>query len=156
MFAQKNAVTRRFAGQKLGVRVNELLTATLKYKLLSDAAALKRMVSNQTALLPKYSAYLAALFDALIIKFNGVQRQKAVEDSLFNDIATLPTQQPYYPKNLTRFLPPKIGKGTRFIITLPMDSANKQTAGVAEPAPFARDRQRPAHAASTACCKPAT
>ena len=81
---------------ELGVRVNELLTETLKYNLLSDPTALKRIESNLTdvtALLPKYPAYLATPVDALIIKFNGVQRQKAVEDSLLNEIANLPTQQ---------------------------------------------------------------
>ena len=141
VFAQKNAITKRFAEQnrilresllfvtdesadllallrvqqrdalqekggkglqtvadlsELGVRVNELLTETLKYNLLSDPSALKRIESNLadvTALLPKYPAYLAMPVDALIIKFNGVQRQKAVEDSLLNEIATLPTQQ---------------------------------------------------------------
>lgn len=141
VFAQKNAITKRFAEQnrilresllfvtdesadllallrvqqrdallekggkglqtvadlsELGVRVNELLTETLKYNLLSDPSALTRIESNLadvTALLPKYPAYLAAPVDALIIKFNGVQRQKAVEDSLLNEIATLPTQQ---------------------------------------------------------------
>ena len=80
---------------ELGVRVNELLTETLKYNLLSDPSALKRIDSNLsdvTALLPKYPDYLAAPIDALIIKFNGVQRIKAVEDSLLNEIDTLPTQ----------------------------------------------------------------
>ncbi len=141
VFAQKNAITKRFAEQnrilresllfvidesadllallrvqqrdalqekggkglqtvadlsELGVRINELLTETLKYNLLSDPSALKRIESNLgdvTTLLPKYPSYLAAPVDALIIKFNGVQRQKAVEDSLLNEIATLPTQQ---------------------------------------------------------------
>ena len=81
---------------ELGVRFNELLTETLKYNLLSDPLALKRIESNLadvTVQLPKYPAYLAAPIDALIIKFNGVQRIKAVEDSLLNEIATLPTQQ---------------------------------------------------------------
>ena len=81
---------------ELGVRFNELLTETLKYNLLSDPLALKRIESNLadvTTLLPKYPAYLAPPIEALVIKFNGVQRIKAVEDSLLNDIATLPSQQ---------------------------------------------------------------
>ncbi|MBC7609141.1 MAG: hypothetical protein H7228_06115 [Polaromonas sp.] len=80
---------------ELGVRVNELLTETLKYNLLSDPAALKRIESNLsdvTLLLPKYPGYLAASVEALTGKFYGVQKQKAVEDSLINEIATLPTQ----------------------------------------------------------------
>jgi hypothetical protein len=75
---------------ELGVRVNELLTETLKYNLLSDPSALKRIESNLTdltTLLPKYPDYLAKPVEALIAKFNGVQRIKAVEDSLLNDPA---------------------------------------------------------------------
>ncbi|MGB4117884.1 MAG: ATP-binding protein [Polaromonas sp.] len=81
---------------ELGVRVNELLTETLKYNLLSDPSAVKRIESNLTdvtALLPMYPPYLAAPVEALMAKFNGVQRIKAVEDGLLNEIATLPTQQ---------------------------------------------------------------
>ncbi len=81
---------------ELGVRINELLTETLKYNLLSDPSALKRIESNLTdvtALLPKYPDYLAKPVEALTARFNGVQRIKAVEDGLLNEIATLPTQQ---------------------------------------------------------------
>ncbi|MBI2770974.1 MAG: hypothetical protein HYX47_15225 [Burkholderiales bacterium] len=81
---------------ELGVRVNELLTETLKYNLLSDAAAVKRIESNLKDLaemLPQYPPHLAAPVQALTEKFHGVQRIKAVEDGLLNEIGALPTQQ---------------------------------------------------------------
>ncbi|MEO8387979.1 DAHL domain-containing protein [Polaromonas sp.] len=81
---------------ELGSRVNELLTETLKYNLLSDPAALKRIQSNLDdldGLLPQYPAELTKPLEALIAKFHGVQRQKAVEDNLLNEMAALPTQQ---------------------------------------------------------------
>ena len=81
---------------ELGSRVNELLTETLKYNLLSDPAALKRIQSNLDdlgGLLPQYPAELATPLETLIAKFHGVQRQKAVEDNLLNEMAALPTQQ---------------------------------------------------------------
>ncbi len=141
VFAQKEAVTRRFAEQnrilresllfvtdesadllallrvqqrdaaqaksakgtpsleslsELSVRINELLTETLKYNLLSDASALKRIESNLSGLasvLTQYPPYLAGPTETLLAKFNGVQRQKAVEDQLLNEIGALPTQQ---------------------------------------------------------------
>jgi len=80
----------------LGVRINELLTETLKYNLLTDPAALKRIESNLadlTGLLPQYPEYLAAPVTTLTGKFHGVQRQKAVEDELLNEMAALPVQQ---------------------------------------------------------------
>jgi two-component system NtrC family sensor kinase len=80
---------------ELGSRVNELLTETLKYNLLSDPAALKRIQSNLDdldGLLPQYPAELAKPVEGLIAKFNGVQRQKMVEDTLLNDMAAIPTQ----------------------------------------------------------------
>ena len=81
---------------ELGSRVNELLTETLKYNLLSDPAALKRIQSNLDdlgGLLPQYPVELTTPLEPLIGKFHGVQRQKAVEDNLLNEMAALPTQQ---------------------------------------------------------------
>ncbi len=91
------AATQKMASlSELGNRVNELLTETLKYNLLSDPAALKRIQSNLDdldGLLPQYPAELTKPLEALIAKFHGVQRQKAVEDNLLNEMAALPTQQ---------------------------------------------------------------
>lgn len=61
---------------ELGVRINELLTETLKYNLLNDPAALKRIESNLSVvklLLSKYPVYLAAPVEALTGKFYAVQ-----------------------------------------------------------------------------------
>lgn len=81
---------------ELGVRINELLTETLKYNLLTETGALGRIESNLKdlgELLPQYPPSLAAPVQALTEKFHGVQRIKAVEDNLLNDIGALPTQQ---------------------------------------------------------------
>lgn len=81
---------------ELGVRINELLTETLKYNLLTETGALGRIESNLKdlgELLPQYPASLAAPVQALTEKFHGVQRIKAVEDNLLNEIGALPTQQ---------------------------------------------------------------
>lgn len=81
---------------ELGVRINELLTETLKYNLLTENGALGRIESNLKdlgELLPQYPVSLAAPVQALTEKFHGVQRIKAVEDNLLNEIGALPTQQ---------------------------------------------------------------
>ncbi|MBC5767361.1 DAHL domain-containing protein [Ramlibacter albus] len=81
---------------ELGVRINELLTETLKYNLLTEGGALKRIESNLgdlSALLPQYPAHVAGPVQQLIEKFHGVQRIKAVEDQLLGEIAALPTKQ---------------------------------------------------------------
>lgn len=81
---------------ELGQRINELLTETLKYNLLSEAGALGRIDSNLKdlgELLPQYPSSLATPVEALTAKFYGVQRIKAVEDNLLNEIGALPTQQ---------------------------------------------------------------
>lgn len=81
---------------ELGVRVNELLTETLKYNLLSDPDAVQRIESKLTGLteqLPQYPGDLSAPVAALIEKFRGVQKQKAAADILLNDMAALPKQQ---------------------------------------------------------------
>ena len=78
------------------MRINELLTETLKYNLLTEAGALGRIDSNLKdlgELLPQYPTSLAAPVQALTEKFYGVQRIKAVEDNLLNEIGALPTQQ---------------------------------------------------------------
>ncbi|MFM9880589.1 MAG: ATP-binding protein [Burkholderiaceae bacterium] len=81
---------------ELEVRVNELLTETLKYNLLSDPAALTRINSNLADLeqqLPQYPGYLIEPLEKLMAQFYGVQRQKSVEDALLNEMAALPIQQ---------------------------------------------------------------
>ncbi len=80
----------------LGLRINELLTETLKYNLLSDTAALPRIDSSLNDLTAKVSTYpanLAPIVAALIDKFRTVQKQKAVEDTILNEIAALPMQK---------------------------------------------------------------
>jgi signal transduction histidine kinase len=96
--AQRNAkATQSLTSlSELGVRINELLTETLKYNLLSDAGALARISSNiadLSATLDKYPDDLATPVQALIEKFKGVQEQKAIADGLLNEIGALPTQQ---------------------------------------------------------------
>lgn len=100
---QRDALNEKVQNRKsiesvaeLGVRINELLTETLKYNLLTEAGALGRIDSNLKdlgELLPQYPAALAAPVQALTEKFYGVQRIKAVEDNLLNEIGALPTQQ---------------------------------------------------------------
>lgn len=80
---------------ELGVRVNELLTETLKYNLLSDPAALKRINANLADLeqvLGQYPPELEKPLEKLIAQFNAVHRQKTVEDNLLSDITGLPIQ----------------------------------------------------------------
>jgi two-component system, NtrC family, sensor kinase len=80
---------------ELGVRMNELLTETLKYNLLSDPAALKRINANLADLeqgLAQYPSDLAQPLEKLIAQFNAVHRQKTVEDNLLGDITGLPIQ----------------------------------------------------------------
>lgn len=97
VFAQKSVKDKKSLEfvSELGVRINELLTETLKYNLLTDAMALKRIESNLNglaALSPEYPDFLAEPLKALTAQFLEVQRQKAIEDSLLNEIAALPTQ----------------------------------------------------------------
>lgn len=80
---------------ELGVRVNELLTETLKYNLLSDPSALKRINTNLADLeqgLAQYPADLAQPLEQLIAQFHGVHRQKTVEDNLLSELTGLPIQ----------------------------------------------------------------
>ena len=131
---------------ELSVRFNELLTETLKYNLLSDPLALKRIESNLadvTTLLPKYPAYLATPIEALIIKFNGVQRIKAVEDSLLNDIATLPSRQRMADTEKALVANRQVlQNSTDFYRTLLI----VYSAALLALIPLSCDRQRPAHA----------
>jgi two-component system, NtrC family, sensor kinase len=79
----------------LGLRINELLTETLKYNLLSDAAALPRIDASLADLSERaagYSGDIAPTVRALIEKFQSVKKQKAVEDGILNEIAALPIQ----------------------------------------------------------------
>jgi two-component system, NtrC family, sensor kinase len=79
----------------LGLRINELLTETLKYNLLSDAAALPRIDASLGDLSERaasYSSDIAPTVRALIEKFQSVKKQKAVEDGILNEIAALPIQ----------------------------------------------------------------
>lgn len=79
----------------LGLRINELLTETLKYNLLSDTAALPRIEASLNDLTEKKAAYptdVTATVTALIEKFRTVKKQKAVEDALLNEIAALPVE----------------------------------------------------------------
>ena len=80
----------------LGLRINELLTETLKYNLLSDASALPRIDSSLNDLTERAasaSGDVGPTVSALIEKFRSVQKQKAIEDGILNEIAALPTQQ---------------------------------------------------------------
>ena len=80
----------------LGLRINELLTETLKYNLLNDASALPRIDSSLNDLGGKVAASpgdVGPTVTALIEKFRSVQKQKAIEDGILNEIAALPTQQ---------------------------------------------------------------
>jgi two-component system, NtrC family, sensor kinase len=97
---QTEAVQRKVTKQAetlgtLGLRINELLTETLKYNLLSDAAALPRIDASLGDLSERaanYSADIAPTVRALIEKFQSVKQQKAVEDGILNEIAALPIQ----------------------------------------------------------------
>jgi two-component system, NtrC family, sensor kinase len=80
----------------LGLRINELLTETLKYNLLSDTAALPRIESSLADLTTRratFPADLAPTISGLIEKFRSVQNQKAVEDGILNEIAALPMRE---------------------------------------------------------------
>jgi signal transduction histidine kinase len=80
----------------LGLRINELLTETLKYNLLSDTAALPRIESSLADLTSRSASFppdLAPTISALIEKFRSVQKQKVVEDGILNEIAALPIRE---------------------------------------------------------------
>ncbi len=81
---------------ELGVRINELLTETLKYNLLTQAGAVGRIESNLQGLAQTadgYPGHIAESVRTLVEKFRGVQQLKAAEDRLLGEMAALPTKQ---------------------------------------------------------------
>ena len=80
----------------LGLRINELLTETLRYNLLSDVEALPRIdasLKDLTERLTEYPGEIAANAQALVVKFGEVRRQKSVEDGVLAELAALPVKQ---------------------------------------------------------------
>ena len=80
----------------LGLRINELLTETLRYNLLSDVEALPRIdasLKDLTERLTEYPGEIAANAQALVVKFCEVRRQKSVEDAVLAELAALPVKQ---------------------------------------------------------------
>ena len=80
----------------LGLRINELLTETLRYNLLSDVEALPRIdasLKDLTERLTEYPGEIAANAQALVVKFGEVRRQKSVEDAVLAELAALPVKQ---------------------------------------------------------------
>jgi len=79
----------------LGLRINELLTETLKYNLLNDAVAIPRIEASLADLTERsksYPADVAPTVAALVERFRTVKKQKAVEDAILNEIGALPME----------------------------------------------------------------
>jgi signal transduction histidine kinase len=92
----RDAATTAERLSTLGLRINELLTETLRYNLLSDAEALPRIDASLKDLTERLSQYpddIAVNAQALVVKFGEVRGQKAAEDTILAELAALPVKQ---------------------------------------------------------------